>query len=510
MNKSFYISTAISYTNGSPHIGHAYEVIAADAIARFKRLDGFDVFFLTGTDEHGLKVQQKANELNLEPKKYVDNVSKEFVDLTKILNCSNDDFIRTTESRHLVNVHQMWDILFKNGDIYLDEYSGWYSIRDEAFYNEDELTKDEQDNFLSPAGSPVEWISEESYFFRLSKYEKQLLEIYKENKDFIKPKSRMNEITNFVSSGLKDISISRKSIKWGIPVKDNNEHSIYVWLDALINYISALGWHEGSEKFKNFWPADIHLIGKDITRFHSVYWPAFLISAGLEIPKTIFSHGFLLNKGEKISKSLGNTINPVELTKHYGVDQLRFYLLSSTPFGNDGNYSHELITNHVNANLSNDLGNLSQRCLKMIMDKCDSKIPNIGNLTDEDLEIIKNSSKLYESCLVSMNNYLIHEYINSVFNLISSTNKYFSNEEPWELSKKNPERMNTVLWVTCEVLRNVAILLQPVIVDGSNKLLDLLNVDTDKRSFIHLGEDFSLAPGSKINETEIIFPKIKP
>jgi len=508
MTNPFYISTAISYTNGSPHIGHAYEVIAADVIARFKRLDGYDVFFLTGTDEHGLKVQQKAKELGIKPKDYVDKVSKEFIELAKSLNCSNNDFIRTTDDRHLKNVHSMWKNLYDKGDIYLDQYSGWYSIRDEAFYNEEELIKSKNDSYLSPNGNPVEWIDEESYFFKLSKYERQLLDLYERNKSFILPNSRMNEIKNFVQSGLKDISISRKNISWGIPVEDNTEHSIYVWLDALTNYISALDWCDGSKSFDRFWPADIHLIGKDITRFHAVYWPAFLFSAGLDVPKMIFSHGFLLNKGEKISKSVGNTVDPIDLLEHYGVDQLRFYLLSATPFGNDGNYSHELITNHSNAFLSNDLGNLSQRCLKMVFSKCDGKIPNKGDLNKADLFLLNNAYDLYQNSLKCMDDYQIHAYLNSIFDIISLANKYFSDQKPWELDKDSPDRMHTVLWVTCEILRITSILLQPVIVDGSNKLLDFLNIDSKERSFINLNPSFSVKSGLEIKEPQVIFPKI--
>ena len=508
MTNPFYISTAISYTNGSPHIGHAYEVIAADVIARFKRLDGYDVFFLTGTDEHGLKVQQKAKELGINPKDYVDKVSKEFIELAKSLNCSNNDFIRTTDDRHLKNVHSMWKNLYDKGDIYLDQYSGWYSIRDEAFYNEEELIKSKNDSYLSPNGNPVEWIDEESYFFKLSKYEEQLLDLYERNKSFILPNSRMNEIKNFVQSGLKDISISRKNISWGIPVEDNTEHSIYVWLDALTNYISALDWCDGSKSFDRFWPADIHLIGKDITRFHAVYWPAFLFSAGLDVPKMIFSHGFLLNKGEKISKSVGNTVDPIDLLEHYGVDQLRFYLLSATPFGNDGNYSHELITNHSNAFLSNDLGNLSQRCLKMVFSKCDGKIPNKGDLNKTDLFLLNNAYDLYQNSLKCMDDYQIHTYLNSIFDIISLANKYFSDQKPWELDKDSPDRMHTVLWVTCEILRITSILLQPVIVDGSNKLLDFLNIDSKERSFINLNPSFSVKSGLEIKEPQVIFPKI--
>ena len=508
MTNPFYISTAISYTNGPPHIGHAYEVIAADAIARFKRLDGYDVFFLTGTDEHGLKVQKKAKEMGVDPKKYVDDISKEFIKLSISLDCSNNDFIRTTDERHIKNVHSIWKILFDKGDIYLDQYSGWYSITDEAFYNEEELIKTESNSFLSPNGNPVEWVDEESYFFKLSKYENNLLELYEKNEEFIFPNSRMNEIKNFVKSGLKDISISRKNISWGIPVKENTDHSIYVWLDALTNYISALDWCDNNELFKRFWPADVHLIGKDITRFHAVYWPAFLLSAGIKLPKMIFSHGFLLNKGEKISKSKGNTVDPFELIDLYGVDQLRFYLLSTTPFGNDGNYSHELITNHSNALLSNDLGNLSQRCLKMVYSKCNGKIPNKSNLISIDKSLLDNAYKLHDHSLEFMSKYQIHSYLNSIFDVITATNKYFSDQKPWELDKENPERMSTVLWVTCEVLRVVSILLQPVLIKGSKKLLDFLNVDLKKRSFNHLTSEFSLTSGVDINEPNVIFPKI--
>ena len=508
MTNPFYISTAISYTNGPPHIGHAYEVIAADAIARFKRLDGYDVFFLTGTDEHGLKVQKKAKEMSVDPKKYVDDISKEFIKLSISLDCSNNDFIRTTDERHIKNVHSIWKILFDKGDIYLDQYSGWYSITDEAFYNEEELIKTESNSFLSPNGNPVEWVDEESYFFKLSKYENNLLELYEKNEEFIFPNSRMNEIKNFVKSGLKDISISRKNISWGIPVKENTDHSIYVWLDALTNYISALDWCDNNELFKRFWPADVHLIGKDITRFHAVYWPAFLLSAGIKLPKMIFSHGFLLNKGEKISKSKGNTVDPFELIDLYGVDQLRFYLLSTTPFGNDGNYSHELITNHSNALLSNDLGNLSQRCLKMVYSKCNGKIPNKSNLISIDKSLLDNAYKLHDHSLEFMSKYQIHSYLNSIFDVITATNKYFSDQKPWELDKENPERMSTVLWVTCEVLRVVSILLQPVLIKGSKKLLDFLNVDLKKRSFNHLTSEFSLTSGVDINEPNVIFPKI--
>ncbi|MEE3165676.1 MAG: methionine--tRNA ligase [Pseudomonadota bacterium] len=509
MSKNFYISTAISYTNGPPHIGHTYEAIAADVIARFHRLKGEDVFFLTGTDEHGLKVKQKAREENITPQELSNELSLKFIELTKTFNCSNDDFIRTTEERHKRSVKEIWSLIEKNGDIYLGQYSGWYSIRDEAYYGEEELKKDKEGNFLSPYGSHVEWVEEESYFFRLSKYQDRLLKLYDEDPDFISPTGRMNEVKSFVSSGLKDISISRKKLNWGIPVEKDPEHSIYVWLDALTNYISVLDWQNEGKLYKDFWPADLHLIGKDIVRFHGVYWPAFLMSANLALPKRIFCHGFILNKGEKVSKSLGNTSDPFQLVKYYGVDQLRYFLMRETPFGSDGNYSHELITNRVNADLANDLGNLAQRVLTMVWRNCDSKIPKVAQLKDKDKLLLESIPNLYEKLGDLMKNYQISIYISSIFEVISLTNKYISNEKPWDLSKNNQPRMNTVLWVACEMLRNITILLQPILVSGSADLLNALGISEEKRSFKNLGDGDLLKYGTKIPEPKIIFPKLE-
>lgn len=507
--ENFFISTAISYTNGPPHMGHAYEVIAADVIARFKRLEGKNVFFLTGTDEHGLKVQKKAIGLGISAQDLADQMSKNFVEMGKALNCSSDDFIRTSEERHKAAVKEIWLKMKKNGDIYLDDYSGWYSIIDEAFYQESELIKGDSGIFFSPNNNPVEWLEEQSYFFRLSSYEDKLLDLYEKNEIFVQPKSRMNEVRNFVEGGLKDISISRKGLEWGIKVPDDEGHSVYVWVDALTNYISALEWPNDKSLFNDFWPGNLHLIGKDIIRFHAVFWPAFLMSAGLEIPKQIFAHGFILNKGEKMSKSLGNIEDPMSLIKNFGVDQLRYFLMRETPFGNDGNYSDELLINRVNADLSNDLGNLSQRCLTMVKKNCNQSIPQKNELNNFDLELLKSVDQKKDIIINLMSNFHINSYISEVFELISNTNKYFSDQKPWDLKTLDNDRMNTVLWVTCEMLRRIGILLQPVIPSGSSKLLDFLLISEEHRLIKFISDDYSLNSGKPIKEPEIIFPKIE-
>ena len=508
--ENFYISTAISYTNGPPHMGHAYEIIAADVIARFNRLKGKKVFFLTGTDEHGLKVQQKAEKLNITPEELAYNMSQIFMKMAKELNCSNDDFIRTSEKRHKKAVKEIWLKMISNGDIYLDNYSGWYSVIDEAFYQESELIKNDKNEYISPNNNPVEWLEEKSYFFKLSKYQKKLLKLYEKNEFFIQPKSRANEIRNFVKNGLKDISISRKGLKWGIKVPNDEDHSIYVWVDALTNYISALNWpNEDDNKFKSFWPADLHLIGKDITRFHTVYWPAFLFSAEIEIPKKIFAHGFILNKGKKMSKSLGNIEDPMELIESFGVDQLRYFLMSETVFGKDGNYSDELLITKVNSDLSNDLGNLSQRCLTMVKKHCNSSIPKRDILNTEDLELLNLLDKKIDKIYYHMNDFKINSYIEEVFEVISLTNKYFSDQKPWELKDEDPNRMYTVLWVTMEMIRKFGILLQPIMPESCKKLLDLLCIKKDKRDLNCIGNKFSLRFGEPIKEPTIIFPKIE-
>ena len=508
--ENFYISTAISYTNGPPHMGHAYEVIAADVIARFNRLNGKRVFFLTGTDEHGLKVQQKAEALNIKPEQLAYNMSQTFIKMSKELNCSNDDFIRTSEERHKKAVNDIWLKMKENGDIYLGEYSGWYSVVDEAFYQESELKKNEKDEYISPNNNNVEWVDEKSYFFKLSNYEDKLLDLYKKNEDFIQPKSRLNEIRNFVKNGLNDISISRKGLEWGIKVPNDTEHSIYVWVDAITNYISALNWpDEKCDMFKSFWPADIHLIGKDITRFHAVYWPAFLLSAGIEIPKKVFAHGFILNKGEKMSKSLGNIEDPMELINSFGVDQLRYFLMRETIFGNDGNYSDELLINRVNSDLSNDLGNLSQRCLSMVNKHCNSKVPEKNSLKIVDQELLDLLEIKVNDILEMMDNYQINSYIEEVFKIVSLTNKYFSDQKPWELKNNDLMRMNSVLWVTVEMIRKISIMLQPVMPESCKRLLDILCVKDDQRTFDFIKDKFSLIPGKSIKEPVIIFPKIE-
>ena len=508
--ENFFISTAISYTNGPPHMGHAYEVIAADVIARFNRLRGKKVFFLTGTDEHGLKVQKKAENLNITPHKLAYDISQTFIKMSKKLNCSNDDFIRTSEERHKNAVRSIWQRMEKNGDIYLGKYSGWYSIVDEAFYQEGELKKNEKDEYVSPNNNSVEWVDENSYFFKLSRYEDKLLNLYEKNEFFIQPKSRINEIRNFVKNGLNDISISRKGLEWGIKVPNDPEHSIYVWVDALTNYISALNWpNENDNRFKSFWPADLHLIGKDITRFHAIYWPAFLLSAGIEIPKKIFAHGFILNKGEKMSKSLGNIEDPMELINTFGVDQLRYFLMRETIFGNDGNYSDELLINRVNSDLSNDLGNLSQRCLSMVNKHCNKKVPKRASLNDIDHELLSLPEAKIDKIFNMMDKLQINSYIEEVFTIVSKTNKYFSDQKPWELKNNNTIRMETVLWVTVEMIRKISIMLQPVMPESCNRLLDLLCVKDNERFLSFISDEFSLTPGEAIKEPVIIFPKIE-
>src|SRR4051812_14463867 len=386
--KSFYITTAISYPNGVPHMGHAYELIATDAIARFKRLDGYDVFFLTGTDEHGQKMLQTAQREHLAARDLADRNAALFQDMARLLNASNDDFIRTTEPRHYLACEEIWNRMVSAGDIYLASYSGWYSVRDEAYYDEKELTQAEDGTRRAPSGTPVEWVEEESYFFRLSNFTQRLLDHYEQHPEFIGPEERRNEIVSFVRSGLRDLSMSRTTFDWGIPVPGNAKHVMYVWVDALTNYITATGFPDPDAPRAGYWPAKVHIIGKDIVRFHAVYWPAFLMSAGIALPHRVFGHGFLFNRGEKMSKSVGNVIDPFTLAAHYGVDKLRYFFLREVPFGQDGNYSHEAIVNRINADLANDLGNLAQRCLSMIAKNCNGRVPAPGDLLPSDSALL--------------------------------------------------------------------------------------------------------------------------
>ncbi|MEA2982916.1 MAG: methionyl-tRNA synthetase [Alphaproteobacteria bacterium] len=506
----YYITTAISYPNGPPHIGHAYEVVATDAIARFMRLDGYDVFFLTGTDEHGQKIQQTAAKEGLSPRDLLDRHVPRFQAMAKALNCSNDDFIRTTEERHHRSSEEIWRRMEKSGDIYLDKYAGWYSVRDEAYYAADETHLNEHNVRLSSkTGTPVEWVEEESYFFKLSAYQQKLLDLYARDPNYVLPKERLNEVASFVKGGLQDLSISRTTFDWGIRVPGNPKHIMYVWVDALTNYITAAGFPDtGSAKFKRYWPADLHVIGKDIVRFHAVYWPAFLMSAGIEVPRRIFSHGFLFNRGEKMSKSVGNVIDPFVLAETYGVDQFRYFFLREVPFGQDGNYSHEAIINRINADLANDLGNLAQRSLTMINKQTAAVLPTPGALSGNDKAILAAADDMVGAAREHMKMQQLHQVLNTVWAVVADANRYFAGEAPWALAKTDPARQGTVLYVTAEVLRQVGILCQPFMPASAGKLLDLLGIPQSERQFERLGAaDKRIAPGTALPAPTPVFPR---
>jgi methionyl-tRNA synthetase len=505
--KKFYITTAISYPNGPPHIGHAYEVIAADAIARFKRLDGYDVFFVTGTDEHGLKIQQTAAKSGTTPRAFVDEMAPKFRAMAERLSCSFDRFIRTTDPDHLPSTQELWRRMEARGDIYLSKYAGWYSVRDEAYYDESELTKTADGSWQAPTGTPVEWVEEESYFFRLSAYQDRLLKHYEAHPEFIGPDTRRNEIVSFVRGGLQDLSISRTTFDWGLPVPGDPKHVMYVWIDALNNYVTACGFPDESSDKWRYWPADVHIIGKDIVRFHTVYWPAFLMSAGLPLPRRVFGHGFLFNRGEKMSKSVGNVIDPFSLADAYGVDQLRYFLLREVPFGQDGNYSHEAIVNRINADLANDLGNLAQRSLSMIARNCDGAVPTPGDLTTADQAILAATEALPVKAREAMEQFALHAVLAEIWAVVSEANRYFAAAEPWVLRKTDPARMATVLYVTADVLRMVGIMAQPVVPAAAAKLLDLLAIPPQERDFASIGGGRRLSAGVRLMQPEAIFPR---
>ncbi|MBB5073052.1 methionyl-tRNA synthetase [Bartonella callosciuri] len=507
MHNTYYITTPIFYPNGTPHIGHAYSAIASDVLARFQRLDGKNVFFLSGTDEHGLKMQQTAEVLGMTPKKLADHNSAGFQKMLVVLNCSNDDFIRTTEERHYQACQKIWNMMEANDDIYLSRYAGWYSVRQEAYYEEKD-TEVGEDNIRreKELGSPVEWNEEESYFFRLSRYEKALLEHYEKYPDFIAPIERRNEVISFVKSGLKDISISRASFNWGVPVPNNPRHVMYVWVDALTNYLSAIGFFDENSKRRDFWPASTHIIGKDILRFHAVYWPAFLMSAGIELPKHIFAHGFLLNRGAKMSKSIGNVVDPFEMVNHYGLDQVRYFLLREIPFGQDGSYSHDSFVNRINADLANDLGNLAQRSLSMIAKNCDAKVPLPVAFLVQDEQLLKQSLQTLEIVRQAMSSYGMHLALSAIFSVIADANRYFANEQPWSLRKNNPERFSTVLYITVEILRRIGIMLLPFMPQSAGKLLDSLAIAEDNRLLHHISHS-KIQEGLDLPPPEPIFPR---
>jgi methionyl-tRNA synthetase len=509
-DKNFFITTAISYPNGRPHIGHAYEVMATDAIARYHRLNGENVYFSTGTDDHGQKMLQTAREQGKTAQELADELTPAFREMAEALNCSHDDFIRTSEPRHHASVSDLWQRIAENGrdDIYKDSYKGWYSVRDEAFYAEDELVPDAEGNKLSPQGTPVEWLEEDSYFFRLSAYEDKLLAHFEAHPDFLMPESRRNEITSFIKGGLKDLSISRTAFNWGVPVPGDDKHVMYVWMDALTNYLSVLGYPDRDGRYADFWPCSLHIIGKDITRFHTVYWPAFLMAADLPLPKQVFAHGFLTVKGEKMSKSLGNVLDPMTLAAHYGVDALRYFFLREVPFGRDGSFTDEAIVNRVNADLANDIGNLAQRSLSMIAKNCDEALPQPETLSAEDEAVLALFDSLKTRTDAAMAGHELHNYLSLVMEAVSEANRYFAAEEPWALKKENPARMGAVLYVTAELVRQAAILLQPVIPAGANQLLDLLQVAADRRDFAALGPDNRLQGGTPLPKPEGVFPRL--
>ena len=506
MDKKFYITTAISYPNAEPHIGHAYELIASDTIARFKRCDGYEVFFLTGTDEHGLKMQQQAEREGISPRELADKNSARFREMGKALWASNDDFIRTTEERHYRASTEIWKRMEKNGDIYLDHYAGWYSVRDEAFYAESETTLNEKGERLGPNGSPVAWTEEESYFFRLSNYQKKLLDFYETSPDFISPGFKRNEVVSFVKSGLQDLSVSRATFRWGVPVPGNPKHVMYVWVDALTNYISATGWPDGGPRTK-FWPTDLHVIGKDIIRFHAVYWPAFLMSAGLPLPNRVFAHGFLTVKGEKMSKSVGNVIDPFALVKEFGADAVRYFCLRETSFGQDGSYNPQSIITRLNSDLANDLGNLAQRSLSIIAKNCEGVLPHPSELSHLDQELLTKASTLHEKLRAHIKDYALHNMLSDIWAIIGEANRYFAFAEPWKKRKEDPACFGTIMWVTAETLRRIGILIQPFIPGAAEILLDQLSVPTTERSFAHLSENFALKGGTKLPTPLALFPR---
>ena len=508
MNKHYYITTPIYYPSGKPHIGHAYSSIVSDVFARFKKIDGYNVHFLTGTDEHGLKIQRASEENKMKPLEFCNKISKTFKNLCKILNLSNTDFIRTTEDRHKKSVQHLWKELEKSGDIYLSKYSGWYSVSDEAFYNEDEIETKDGDKVSVNSGSRVEWVEEESYFFKLSKWQDKLLDYYEKNPNFILPQSRKNEVVSFVKSGLRDLSVSRKSFSWGIKVPSNEEHVIYVWLDALTNYISALKYPDiSNELYNNFWPADVHIIGKDILRFHAIYWPAFLLAAKIPLPKRIYGHGWILSGEEKMSKSKGNILDPLEIIDNYGLDPLRYYLIKEVSFGNDGNISKEKLEDCINSDLANNYGNFCQRVTAFAEKNCDSKVPDSVEFNDQDKNILDNFSNNIKTLRSYIDDQKLNSYVDFIVNVLFDANKYFNDQEPWN-KKNDKKRLNTIIYTSLELIRKISIMLYPIIPSSSIKSLGVFNIKEKDILFDTIKEHKYLKSNSKIDRVDILFKKI--
>ena len=506
---NYYITTPIYYPSGEPHMGHAYSSIIADVFARFKRNDNHNVFFLTGTDEHGLKIQNAAKKEGLEPLVYCNKISDTFKKLTTKLSLSNDDFIRTTEKRHHLAVNELWNRLVKSGDIYLSKYKGWYSVSDEAYYSPEEIIKKDGKNYSTFSGSQVDWVEEDSFFFKLSAWEQKLLKFYDENKNFILPASRRNEVINFVKSGLKDLSVSRTSFTWGIKVPKNEKHVIYVWLDALTNYLSALNFPNVNDKlFKNFWPASVHVIGKDILRFHAIYWPAFLLAANIQPPKRVFGHGWILSGDEKMSKSKGNILNPIEIIEKYGIDELRYYLMKEVSHGEDGNISLKNLEACINSDLANNYGNLCQRVFSFVKNNCKNTITKTKSISDQDKHFLDYSKKLTDNLRIDMDNQNLNNYIKSVINISFLTNKYINDEEPWKLKKTNIEKMNNILHIALEQIAKISILLNPIIPNSSSKVLNALNIKKNQWNYSFLDGRKLIEDKIVINELDILFKKI--
>jgi methionyl-tRNA synthetase len=503
----YYVTTPIYYVNDVPHIGHAYTTLACDALARFMRLDGYEVKFLTGTDEYGQKNEKAAAKAGMDPQAFVDKVSQNFRHLVAAMNYSNDDFIRTTEERHKRSCQALWCRLVENDQIYLGSYAGWYAVRDEAYYGEEELEeRPDGTRVAKTSGAEVEWVEEPSYFFKLSDWQDRLLEFYEANPGFIAPETRRNEMVSFVKSGLRDLSVSRTTFKWGVPVPDDPDHVMYVWLDALTNYITAAGFPDvESEAFTKYWPADLHMVGKDILRFHTIYWPAFLMGAGVAPPKRVFGHGWLLNRGEKMSKTTGNVITAEDLVARYGLDQVRYYLLREVPFGADGYISHETLAGRINSDLANDLGNLAQRVLSMIAKNCAGAVPQPGPLEPADAALLGQARGLIRRLRAEYGAQAFHKALEATWEVVGAANRYVDEQAPWVLRKTDPARMDAVLYVLAEAIRHLAIMAQPVMPDSMSKMLDQLGVPADKRDFAAL--DDQLLPGTPLPKPEGVFPR---